>query len=246
MDVRPFNSKSCGLFTANDLRLAFRINPFLAAIGGHSVVPYSDLQDESDSIDYITLLRNPVKRYLSQYIHWVEKKELDISIQQFMNRAELWNLQTKKIAGSENVDEAKNVLNNSFLAVGVVERFDVFLLFLRQFVRNKGIDIRYRMQNRAKSEKVMTELESRWYDEITKRNSLDIELYNYVAATLIPIQKERYGHAFASDLEEFQRINKAGPSMTRRYIDYLIRKFYIEPVTGGLRKIGGLPYKGSY
>lgn len=246
MDVRPFNKESFGLFTEADIKVAKNLNPFLRAIGGHSVVPYNGLEKAAGGIEYITILRDPVKRYVSQYRHWVEKKNYNISIEQFMENRELWNFQTKKLVGDEDLAAAKRCLREKFIAVGVVEDFDEFLMLLQFAVTDRNLDIRYTVKNTAKDRSIMSDIEKRWGAEIRERNEVDIAVYDFVINELIPEQKSRYTGSFDADLERFSRVNKKGPEMARRYVDYIVRKSYIEPVTGFIRLINGKPYRGSY
>ena len=246
MDVRPFRKESKNLFTVQDMQLAKKVNPFIRAIGGHAVVPYNNLDKTAEEFRYITLLRNPIERYISQYRHWVEKKHYDTTIEQFMERRELWNFQTKKIAGTEDLEAAKHCLREKFLTVGVVEDFDEFLVLFKQAVGDKCFDMRYVIQNTAAKKSPITDIKERWFGEIQKRNELDIALYDFVVNELIPEQRKRYGRSFDADLNNFKQLNEDGPKMMKRYLDYILRKFYIEPVTGLIRMLHGKPYKGSY
>lgn len=246
VDVRPFDKESLGLFTIKDYSKIRRVNPFLQAVGGHSIVPYNGMEQVESDINYITLLRDPIKRYISQYRHWVEKKHLDISVEQFMEHEDLWNFQTRKLVGNEDLEAAKSCLREKFITVGTVERFDEFLVLLRRAVGWDCFDIRYSIQNTAKDRFAMEGIMQQWGDEIRRRNEIDISLYAFILNELIPEQRASYGKGFDVDLEEFKAINNAGPKMIKRNIDYLARKLYIEPFTGGLRMLGGLPYKGSY
>jgi hypothetical protein len=246
MDVRPFDDASKGLFTARDLRFTKRINPFVSTIGGHSVVPFNGLEHSQPDIRYITLLRDPVCRYVSQYQHWIEKKKIELTPEEFMAKEEFWNLQTRKIAGSVDLELAKSILQDRFAAVGVVERFNEFLLLLQRSSGLEKFDIRYRVLNTAASKKKTQCLLERHTDEVVLRNEVDAELYRFVQDYLLPEQIARYGDEFGTDLQVFAEHNAAGPKMMRRYLDYLMRKLYVEPVTGGLRTLFGKPYKGSY
>jgi hypothetical protein len=246
MDVRPFSTGSSGLFTVEDYRTALKVNPLLNAIGGHSVVPYNGLEAASPDIRYITLLRDPVQRYVSQYRHWVEKKHLNISIQEFLEHEEIWNFQTRKLAGTNDLETAKRCLEGKFATVGIVENFDEFLVLFQGSFGNLVSDIRYTVQNTASDRSATEDLLLKWGDDIRKRNELDIALYDFVQQSLLPRQRDQYGSDFMPNLQAFKQTNCNGPMMTKRYIDYLYRKLYIEPATGLLRLSGGLPYKGSY
>ena len=70
--VAPLRKEHLGVFNWADLRMLLRVNPFLNAIAGHSIFPYSDLKRYVPDVRYVTILRDPVKRYISHYQYWVE------------------------------------------------------------------------------------------------------------------------------------------------------------------------------
>ena len=74
-DVKPLSKNSKDVFTTADMINLFKINPFIKSIGGHSVVPFGDLKNNFSNIRFITLLRDPVQRYISQYQYNVENLE---------------------------------------------------------------------------------------------------------------------------------------------------------------------------
>jgi hypothetical protein len=246
-DVRPFFKESGGLFTDKDMAVMRQLMPGLRCLGGHSVVPYNNLLRSEPDAHLITIMRDPVKRYLSQYQHWVEKKKLDISFEDFLAREELWNLQTRKYAGEPSLEKAKKILRKRFLLVGCVEAYDEFLVMLQHKLSFMQFDASYRQQNLAHSKGRVDQTEERYRDQIEERNLLDIQLYQFVREELFPQYIEEYGAAFDSDVQVFQQHNlQFEPPMARRYVDYLVRKLYVEPVTGLVRKINGKPYEGSY
>ena len=246
-DVRPFFQESNGLFTGKDLRLMRRVLPGLRCIGGHAVVPYSDLFVNEPDARLITILRDPVKRYMSQYQHWVEKKRIDISFEEFMGREEFWNFQTRKYAGEVDLGKAKEVLRSRFMLVGCVEKYDEFLVLLQHKLNDIGFDASYRPQNRAHNKIKVDDTLQRYREDIEARNSVDIALHKYVIDELFPSYVEAYGASFQEDVNAFKLRNETiGPPMLKRYLDYGIRKFYVEPVTGILRCLHGKPYRGSY
>lgn len=246
MDVRPFSTSSNGIFTPSDLKTSFKVNPFLDAISGHSIVPFSNLAQVTPDIQYVTILRNPINRYLSQYRHWVEKKGLNVSIEQFMEKEEFWDFQTKKIVGSADAKLACQVLEQKFTAVGVVEKFNEFLYVLKRSLNRPDFDPRFYIRNTAHNKSAASDLLIKYREQITQRNLQDIKLYDYVTNTILPKYSRQYEINSDTAQQEIESYNKENPSMNRRYIDYIFRKIYCEPVTGLIRKSNGLPYKGSY
>ncbi len=82
-EVRPLEQASGKEFTAEDMRKTLAVNPFAVAITGHAVKPFTDLQDYYKGIEYITLLRDPVKRYVSHYQYWIEKMGKSLHFEEF-------------------------------------------------------------------------------------------------------------------------------------------------------------------
>ena len=252
-DVRPLTTNLNGgiefnsQFSASDLNKTLRINPFLQCIAGHAIKPYGDIVEHYPSIRFITLMRNPIKRYVSHYQYWIEKMGRNVSFDEFLGLDEISNFQTKKISGTENLSQAKDILENNFFLVGIVEMFDEFLILLKNKLASMKFEPWYRIKNKAKNNKVSSQITEHYYDQIVQRNSVDIELYQFVKSQLVPQAQHLYGEAFGKDLEKFRIENESkSPAMFKSRLDYVLRKFYIEPVGGMLRLANGLPYKGSY
>ena len=86
---------------------------------------------------YLTMLREPTARAISQYHAWLRRRELDIeqfSFDEFLvSTPKLNNDQTRVVLGNverhvpltnADLDQAKENLENRFLFAGVTERFD--------------------------------------------------------------------------------------------------------------------------
>ena len=85
-DVKVLSIGSGNCFQAEDMFRLFQINPYIVSIGGHSVVPFGNLAAHFENIRFITVLRDPVQRYLSQYQHNVEKLGYPGSFQAFLEK----------------------------------------------------------------------------------------------------------------------------------------------------------------
>lgn len=249
LDVRPLHASSDGVFSAADLCKCLRINPFLRCIGGHSVRPCADLEVVAPGIRYITLFRDPVRRYLSQYRYWVSKLGKEWTFERFLDHEPACDLQTRKITGSRSVQSAIQILKERFFLVGVVEQFDEFILELRAALSPEHFDPHYTRRNVAgeREEGLFAHAVEEHSDRIQRNNAADIELYRYVVAELIPSQRAAYPGDLAADLTAFHRSNEgAGRGWSRLLADALCRKLYYEPITGLMRARQGLPMKGSY
>lgn len=247
MDVRPFHKKSNGLFSADDYRIASRIVPGLKCISGHSVKPFGSLESINRDIHFIALLRNPVDRYLSQYMFWVNHMGKSLSFEDYLALEKPRNFQTKKISEKVSVEQAIMTLENKFLLVGIVEEFDEFLVMLRKKLSAEKFDPSYHSKNVGMPISSLIGKYREYKELIVDNNRYDIEVYNYVKSELRVKNIRNYGDGLGRDLEKFVESKKnVKPSMLKLYIDFIQRKFYIDPLVGIVRMLHGLPYKGSY
>lgn len=247
LDARPFSWKSQGLFLARDLQIARRIVPGLCCIAGHAVKPYSDLRSHDRRIKYITIFRDPCKRYVSQYQYWVDRMGKKLSFEEFLELDETRNFQVRKIAGSEDLDKAVSILENEMLLSGFVERYDEFLVLLQAKLGEKAFDPRYRRLNEGRSSVSAEDILNKYRGRIEEVNGMDLQLYQFALENIYPRQVDEFQGDLQRRLQKFQEWNaRTGPVMWPRYTDFVFRKGYLEPVTGGLRLMNGLPYRGSY
>ena len=138
IDARPYHQNAHGVFTSTDLKIARNVVPGLRCIAGHSVKPFSDLDESGFDVKYITIMRDPVKRYVSQYQYWVERMGKKLSFEEFLETDEVRNFQTKKYDPDGDLDRAKAVLRDKMMLVGFVEKFDEFLVLLKSKINSFG------------------------------------------------------------------------------------------------------------
>ncbi len=237
-DVRPLRPGSQRRFTARDLATYMRLNPWIRVIGGHSITPASDLETFGRPLHYFTVMRDPAARYLSQYQYWVRVLGRDLSFEQFLTQEESWNWQSKRIAGEANFERASGLIEEREVLVGVVEQ-------LAQFVRELSALAGIRQplletKNTAGSDREQRgELLSRYGDAIAERNAVDMQLYSWAKQHRLPAQ------AASANLSEPLRERVRWTDKLGAYSDYALRKAYMEPITGLLRKGEGMPAKGS-
>jgi len=247
LDVRPYSARSDKLYTASDLKISCRMLPGLRCIAGHAVRPFADLESTGIHIKYITLIRSPVDRYLSQYKYWTDKMGNCLTFEQFLDHKPAWNFQTRKISGHEDIELAKELLTEKFFLVGTVERFGQFLFLLKNKLYPAIFDVRHSQKNFAKRDGRVQELYMKYANEIEARNNLDWELYNYVETTLLPKFERDYGENYEIDYKRFEsELAMVREPLLLRGIDYCFRKCYVEPVGGLIRIFNGLPAAGSY
>lgn len=252
MDVRPFSKQSNGIFQPEDLRITRRINPAVQCITGHSVRAHANLESCVPDIRYFTILRDPVKRFISAFLYLRDVMKQDLSLDKHLASENKRNLQTRWIAGTTDIDAAKALLDQKFFLVGRTDKLNEFILLLSRELRERQFDPVYRSKNLAEnrgSEKVShaRELEEKYGDVIRENNAMDMELMAYLDNVIMPRQKDRYGPSFADDLATFeQEITVSKPPTVPPYVDFVTRKFYYDPVIGCIRMAHGLPYHGSF
>lgn len=247
LDVRPFHKTSNRIFSALDLQCALRILPRLQCISGHSIKPHSDLARVAQNIRFVTLLRNPIDRCLSQYEYWVSAMARELSFPEFLAIEENSNFQTKKIAGVSDAAVAARILDKKFFAVGLTEQFDSFLMILSQKLGGTPWDLRYRRLNQGSGVVDREALRHCHADEIAFHNAEDLMLFKHVQCKRWPVFVHEYAGDLEGDVQRFRTWNGLNKPPTLKCIaNLLFRKCILAPVTGIVRKHNGLSAAGDY
>lgn len=160
---------------------------------------------------YVTMLRDPVERVLSEFHYlkrWprhdlyisaeLEKRNWDLDYylgstdEKFLNRT--FNTQTRYAAGqsspeSPDLEQAKANLNRYFSVVGITDMFDDSLSMMkRQFGWS---DAPYRNRNVAPDRPEMERPSEDQVARIASMNELDIQLYEWGKANMLNRLQER-------------------------------------------------------
>jgi hypothetical protein len=131
---------------ANDLRRVKRLYRNLRGIAGHNVKPYADLHVECPEIQFFTVLRDPVRRFLSHFLNRGEGND-PAAFDRWISANWVHNWQTKMIAGEPCAEKAIALLNSRFGYIGLTERFDESLVLLRQWLEEPQFRGEYRRVN---------------------------------------------------------------------------------------------------
>lgn len=246
VDARPLARGAENFIGARDIELLTRCNPAVACVGGHSVVPYTDIVEAHRQCRFITLLREPVARTVSHYRFWVQRMGRDHTPEEFLRHHVSRNFQVRKLAGKEDLDAAKRTIEKNFLLIGTTEEFDKFLVLLARLLDIPWSRLVYAKKNIADHKKELA-LPANFREQVAAQNELDSELYRWVRTELGSAYEAQYGDRFENDLEEFSSLNRSADiSRSRHFLNAIYRTFYLTPVTGIVRKVNGLPYRGVY
>lgn len=161
-------------------------------IVGHT---FFGVHDSIEDFQYITFLRDPVKRFISLYNYFYDKKgsiiyryihEYSLSFAEFIrhNICGKWeNQQVKFVAGDfspdrNTLEKARKNIENDFAFVGLTEHFDGDLLRLSEIL-NWSIPY-YVRRNASKNHISINNISEQDIYEIQRRNKLDMALYRFV------------------------------------------------------------------
>jgi hypothetical protein len=245
LDARPLTrtviaKNGLPVVSSVDLRMYKRLNPFIQCIGGHAVVPFSDLESEEHSVKYFSVVREPIDRYLSHYFYRVHKLGVNDSFDAYLDIEMLHNLQSKKFGNSGDCDDALKVILSKKIFIGFADDFDDFLESLKERAFPLIHNTAYSRINVGGVTRY-NDLREKYYHKIIEANEQDILLYNKL--------KDIFPYSHVSNSGGGVKDNdgrKVG--IGDRLIgisDYFIRKAYYEPITGLIRKLNGLSYYGS-
>lgn len=159
--------------------------------------PYGIHEYLSRPVEYVTMLRNPVERVLSNYyyilrtpshrLYDILEKE-DISLCEYISGGVnplIENGMVRFISGEidgtpnqNTLQKAKTHLRNDFGTVGIVEQFDVSLILMKR--RYGWANTTYRKRNVTSNRPRKRDIQDDILELIRDRNQLDIQLYRWV------------------------------------------------------------------
>ena len=171
-------------YRKSDFELDFGLNNYPLGISGHGLKPYVDFGEHEDNLQWVTFLRDPIERYVSQYLHQqvYGPDEFIMDLIPWSEKFARSNWQVKWLAGEEDLEKAKEIVHEKLAFIGVVEHFDESLQLMNQRFNN-SLDISYKApKNVVKDKSLKKRLlgDDKIRKFIAEQNELDIQLYNYV------------------------------------------------------------------
>jgi hypothetical protein len=228
---------------AREAALLCRLLPCVKGFGGHTTRSYLRYEEAiGRPVHYITFLRDPVERYISHFRYQRGKMGIPWTLDSFMASSQFDNFMTRRIAGSDDLDEAKRALREDFAFVGLTSRFDESLVLMKERLALPALDIRYEPRNASpvtRSPSGGVELERDALRQIEAHNELDAELYRYCAEEVFERYLLDYEGAIDDELFELQSQNddfrfgrlrmmawRAYRYLIYRRLEYLVHRWY--------------------
>lgn len=180
------------IFTQKDLIFAKKVFGQIKCISGHNLVePTKHLKEKN--LFFLTFLRDPIIRSASFYQDHCLRGNYKISFEKWMKDKGRHNMQTKKIAGSEDVEKAKKILRENYSFVGLTERFNDSLKLLNVVCPEK-LNLKYKKKLIAKNNTIKNELiqSPKTLELLQDANKLDLQLFDYVKNELFPGRFEKH------------------------------------------------------
>jgi len=178
------NKVKRSIYTDRDLKFARKVFIRIGAVVGHNLKnPVDHLHGQE--ITLLTFLRQPVDRCISHYQDRVIRNGLTMTFEEWISLEDNQNLMVRLIAGSQDLQRAKEILAGQFLFIGFTERFEESLKLLNSLL-DKPLDLSYRTSIRSRSNHVREEIikNQRSMELAVRHNELDQQLYDFAFSEL--------------------------------------------------------------
>ena len=228
-------------FTPEDLEHVRRLRPSVKSLAGHSIRLDARLHEHAP-VRYFTLLRDPVKRYLSDFEHLGKRfllkdhvHEGDDCFERWLDMTERHDFQSKAIASTADANRACELLDSHFAVVGTVEEYADFLLALGEVVTRRfdvrlppPPDARNVRGNQSDVVAQRARLLDRYGDRVDAANRQDLALYRHVA------RKATARVGGDQPLAAAPSSATAKPSTSRATLAWIYRNAIYKPYVGRL------------
>lgn len=225
---------------AADLRRVRRLYRNLCGISGHNVKPYADLAEACPDIQFVTVLRDPARRFLSHFLNRGEGND-SADFDRWIAADWVHNWQTKMIAGEPSAQKAIDLLATRFGFVGLTERFDESLILLGAWLREPRFNPEYRRVNQLSDKHRPRDADRKARDmsyldtdetraRIRAANAEDQKVYDFVLKTIYPRQVAAYTGNLAADVQSLQERNRRTHKLPEPLWGRLMRNYIYKPL----------------
>mgnify|MGYP007073186536 FL=1 len=184
------------VYTPDDYRIDRRLHPGLRSMGGHGLKPFVDFREYAGELRWFTILREPIERFISHFEHQVERTGYTSDFMEWMRKYRRSNFQVRMIAGEEDLEAAKQILDAKFACEGLQCEFNKSLLLMRHALNLGGFSVNYiKASNVSKGTTRQRIYDSfhKYQEQLIDNNDLDLKLYDYVRKRRWPEQVSDYG-----------------------------------------------------
>ena len=173
------------VFDQDDLNFARKVFPGLRSVCGHNLI--DPLRLSVPDAFYMTFLREPVARVISQYLDSVRLGGNSATFEQCLRtRGGYSDFQVKFMAGERNLDKAKAFLERCSF-VGLTERFDLSLHVLGKLSPYKlNLSYKRRRVTPPTPAKAALQADARLMELAREYNQLDLQLYTFALEEIFP------------------------------------------------------------
>ena len=193
------------VFSQADLDFAQRFFPRLRSIAGHNLI--DPLRLSLPNAFYMTFLREPVARVVSQYQAKVVYGNNRKTFEDTLKTDEMFeNLHVKLMAGERNLDKAKRFLERCS-CVGLTEKFDLSLHVLERLSPYR-LNLAYKRRNTAPDNTIKTSVmnDERLKQMAADYNKLDMDLYAFAVSEIFPKLCARAGFQPTDRVPSYNRL----------------------------------------
>lgn len=159
-----------------------KINDDYQIVAGHRQFIFLNKYFSIEKNIYLTILRNPIERYISHFNHYKHESKID-SFDNFLKKRKFDNLQVKMLSNmkSPSLEQAFENLEK-FKIIGLNENYNELLNNLKtHFPEFKFNNLRKNVSiEKNKNALLIDQVDKETLSKIKELNQLDIELYEKI------------------------------------------------------------------
>ena len=204
----------------------------MESIASHNLSPSNDLSSVSRQVQWFTIMREPIKRYISHFQFYVNRWGYNkTAFDDWLDLDYHKNNQVKMIAGKDDIDSAIELIRG-FSVVGLQENYTDSMNMLASFTGNLYVpDLIRKKKNTARNRHVEGWVKQHWSrfeQKLIEANDLDLELYRFVKKELFPAQMKDLLSRY--DTRSWDSQNIRFRMNFNRLVNYIVRNGIRRPL----------------